>query len=321
MGLPRYFNSAGYRTSSTSVDFPEPDTPVTQTRRFRGMRTSMFLRLCSRAPVSSSHLLERASATTSCVALVVRRSALRPVPWLPRRPVRRCGYGLATAQVFAGQRLGLAPYLARSAEKYDFAAALAGAGAHVENAVRLQHDLRIVLDDDQRVARVAQPLHHADDPLHVARMQADGRLIQHEQGVDQRGSQRGGQVDPLHFAARQRARLAIERQITQADIDEIAEAAADFAEQQVGRFIQRLRQCQVVEELAGALHRQQHHVMDRQVRAVSAASHPTTALRAAGSGCIDPSAVSASSRFPTRHSSASVFSRAPSHVVHGVYAR
>ena len=87
----------------------------------------------------------------------------------------------------------------------------------IENAVRRQHDLRIVLDDDQRVARIAQPLHHADDALHVARMQPDRRLIQHEQRVDQRRAERRRQIDPLHFAAGQRARLAVERQIAEAD--------------------------------------------------------------------------------------------------------
>src|SRR5258705_7046892 len=36
--------------SNASDDFPEPDNPVNATRAFRGNSTSMFLRLCSRAP-------------------------------------------------------------------------------------------------------------------------------------------------------------------------------------------------------------------------------------------------------------------------------
>src|SRR5882672_7332369 len=36
--------------STASDDFPEPDSPVNTTRAFRGNSTSMFLRLCSRAP-------------------------------------------------------------------------------------------------------------------------------------------------------------------------------------------------------------------------------------------------------------------------------
>src|SRR5918997_668660 len=42
--------------SKASDDLPDPESPVMQTRAFRGSRTSMSLRLCSRAPwtISSS---------------------------------------------------------------------------------------------------------------------------------------------------------------------------------------------------------------------------------------------------------------------------
>src|SRR3954462_4928000 len=36
--------------SNASEDLPEPETPVITTNLFRGTTTSMFLRLCSRAP-------------------------------------------------------------------------------------------------------------------------------------------------------------------------------------------------------------------------------------------------------------------------------
>src|SRR5712692_7990372 len=36
--------------SKASDDFPDPDRPVMTTRRFRGISTSMFLRLWTRAP-------------------------------------------------------------------------------------------------------------------------------------------------------------------------------------------------------------------------------------------------------------------------------
>src|SRR5215472_12565948 len=36
--------------SNASEDLPEPDSPVITTRLSRGRSTSMFLRLCSRAP-------------------------------------------------------------------------------------------------------------------------------------------------------------------------------------------------------------------------------------------------------------------------------
>ena len=44
--------------SLTRVDFPEPETPVTAVITPSGNRTSMFLRLCSRAPRTTSALPE-----------------------------------------------------------------------------------------------------------------------------------------------------------------------------------------------------------------------------------------------------------------------
>ncbi len=76
VGLPRYLSNAGYSTSSTRLDLPEPETPVTHTRRLSGMRTSRFLRLCSQAPRNSSQRFETASATTSPAAGSRTASAL-----------------------------------------------------------------------------------------------------------------------------------------------------------------------------------------------------------------------------------------------------
>src|SRR5919108_4857504 len=40
--------------SKARLDLPEPDSPVTQISAFRGNRTVMSLRLCSRAPWTTS---------------------------------------------------------------------------------------------------------------------------------------------------------------------------------------------------------------------------------------------------------------------------
>ena len=167
-------------------------------------------------------------------------------------------------QVLAGERARIGANRRGRVEGHDLAAALARAGAQVEQPVRGQHDLRIVFHDHQRVARIAQAMHHLRHALHVARMQADRGLIQHEQRVHQRGAERRRQVDALDFAARQRARLTIEREIAEAHFAQIGEARAYFGEQQVRGLIQRRGQRQAVEERAGAIQRQQHQVVDAQ---------------------------------------------------------
>ncbi len=171
---------------------------------------------------------------------------------------------LCPAQVLTGEGAGVGADRLRAAEEHHLAAALAGAGTEVEDPVGLEHDLRVVLDHDQRVARIAQPLHDPDHALHVARVQADGGLIQHEQRVDERGAERGGEVDALHLPARERARLAVQGEVAQAHVGEVAEAAADLLEQELGGFIQRRRQRELPEELVGALDRQEHQVVDRE---------------------------------------------------------
>ena len=133
-------------------------------------------------------------------------------------------------------------HFGRRAVADDVAAVLAGTRTHVNDAVGLEHDLRIVLDHQQRVARIAQPLHDRHDPLHVARVQPDGRLIEHEQRVDQRSAERRGQVDALHLATRERARLPIERQVAKTDVTQKLQARAQFAQQQLRRLVERRRQ-------------------------------------------------------------------------------
>ena len=142
--------------------------------------------------------------------------------------------------------------LARRAVEDDRAAVLAGTGTHVDEAIGLEHDLRIVFDHHQRVAGIAQPAHHADHARHVARMQADGRFVEHEQRVDQRSAQRGGQVDALHLAAGQRARLAVQRQVAQAHLAQVAQPRADLRQQQLIGFREGRWQAQPREEHRGS---------------------------------------------------------------------
>ena len=58
-------------------------------------------------------------------------------------------------------------------------------GPMSDEAVCSEHDLRVMLHDDKRVARFGQAAHDAVDAMHVARMQADGRFVQNKQRVDE----------------------------------------------------------------------------------------------------------------------------------------
>ena len=123
-----------------------------------------------------------------------------------------------------------------------------------------------MLDHHQRIAGVAQPLHDGDDAVHVARVQADGGLIEDEERVDQRGAQRGGKVDALHFAAGERARLAVEREVVQAHVAQEAQPGADLGHQQLGGLVQRGGQVQAGHQPVQPVDGQQHEVVQGQAR-------------------------------------------------------
>ena len=180
----------------------------------------------------------------------------------------------APAQIRARECVGVAQVLGAAVKHYS-AAALARAGAHVDHAVGGQHHGRVMLHHHQRVASIAQALHGHNDAVHVARVQANAGLVEHKQGIDQRGAQGGGQVDALHFAAAQGTALAVQRQVTNADIAQVPEPCGDLVEQQLERLVlalghgRRIKPARThasprpntVKKLPHTVQRQHHQVM------------------------------------------------------------
>ena len=93
----------------------------------------------------------------------------------------------------------------------DLAAPGAGAGAEVDDVVGDRDRLRLVLDDQHRVALVAQLQQQLVHPLDVVRVQPDRRLVEDVGDVGQRGAELADHLDPLRLAAGERARGAVER--------------------------------------------------------------------------------------------------------------
>src|ERR1019366_7843157 len=157
-------------TSWTSVDLPEPETPVTTTIMPSGIATSMFFRLCTRAPQKR----------------ITRRGDLEFAP-----------------QVAGGERVvALGHQRGQRAFKNDVPTVLARAGTQVHDVVGGAHHIGIVLHHHDGVAQLAQFLQDADEAPRVAAVQPDGWLVQHVAGAHQARAQRGGQLTPLRLAAR-----------------------------------------------------------------------------------------------------------------------
>src|SRR5262249_34615313 len=103
--------------------------------------------------------------------------------------------------------------------------------------IRGSNDLFLVLDDKQRVSFVAQIMHHAHQLPDIARVQSNAWFVHDKQRVYQRRAKAGSEVHALDFAAAQRARRSIEREITHAALAEIIQARADFVTQHLGGLV------------------------------------------------------------------------------------
>ena len=110
----------------------------------------------------------------------------------------------------------------------DRAAVGPGSRPHVDDAVCGGHHLRVVFDDDKRVACIFEVRQDAVDAIHISRVQSDGRLVEHEKRVGEIGAESRRQIDTLNFAARERAALAAKRQISNADIGKVSETGENF---------------------------------------------------------------------------------------------
>jgi hypothetical protein len=120
-----------------------------------------------------------------------------------------------------------------TALEHDGAALLPTARAQLDDVVRRRDRGGIVLHHDDAVATVAQRGQQREQPVGVARVQADGRLVEHVERVHQMRPERVGQRDPLRLAARQRACLPVQREVAEPDVVEELDTRAELAHDRV----------------------------------------------------------------------------------------
>ena len=141
------------------------ETPVTTVSRPSGNSTSMFFRLCSRAPRTIS-------------LLAVGLAALARARRSRRAPERYCPVSEPALRAMSRRR----------ARGDQFAAEPSGAGAEVDHVVGALDGLLVVLHHQHRVAQVAQLRQRVEQAAVVARVQADGGLVQHVEHAAQLAS-------------------------------------------------------------------------------------------------------------------------------------
>ena len=139
---------------------------------------------------------------------------------------------------------------------HDLAAVLARAGADVDDVVGDPDRLLVVLDDEHGVAQVAQPDHRVDQPLVVALVQPDRRLVEHVEHADEAAADLAREPDALRLAAGERARVAVEAQVVEADVEQELQPLVDLLEHPLGDQPLALVELDLGEELGGLADRE-----------------------------------------------------------------
>ena len=104
----------------------------------------------------------------------------------------------------------------------------ARAWPHFDDVVRGPDGVFVVLDDEDGVADVTEPLDRRDHLDVVFRMQSDARLVEHVEHPHQTRPDLGREADPLRLAARERRGAAVETEVVETDPEQQLEAGADF---------------------------------------------------------------------------------------------
>ena len=133
-------------------------------------------------------------------------------------------------QVLPGQRVGVGDHLGGRAGGDQLAALDARAGAQVDQPVGGAHGLRVVLDDQDGVAHVAQLEQRVEQVALVARVQANGGLVEDVQHAHQPAAQLRGQADALALAAREGGGRARQVEVVQAHVQHKAQPRAQLFE-------------------------------------------------------------------------------------------
>ena len=130
----------------------------------------------------------------------------------------------------------------------------AGAGTKVHDVVRGHDGVGVVFDDEERVAEVAQAFEDFDQAVGIARVQANGRLVEDVERADQAGAERSGKLDALGLTAGKRGGETVERKVIEPDFVEEAQALLNFFQDFFGDRGFEFGEFQSVEEGPRFLH-------------------------------------------------------------------
>ena len=179
---------------------------------------------------------------------------------------RRQGDRSLAAQERPGDRLRRFQDIVEAACGDDFATVLAGPRPDVDDEARRSHRFFVMLDDDHRVADVAQREQCVDQLPVVALMEPDRGLIKDVQDAHEFRSDLRGEPDSLCLAAGQRIGRSGEAQVIETDVNQELEPLADLFQDGARNQRFTLGQLKFRKPALRGRDRQVAHVHDRAIR-------------------------------------------------------
>ena len=133
-----------------------------------------------------------------------------------------------------GERAALSQRSDRALE-HQLPAGGTGAGAEIDDVIRNRDHLRLVLDDEDGVALVAEPQQQGVHPLDIVRVQPDRRLVEDVGHVGERRPEVADHLRTLRLAARQRTGRPVETEVAKPDLHERVERVSQFRQERRDR--------------------------------------------------------------------------------------
>ena len=216
----------------------------------------------------AGHDVERAPPELGVDALEVAEAGAddgdRSVSRAPGVPLRRGIPAVAEQEIARGARAGREKGQVRGrAFEQNPAAVLARAGAEIDEMVGGPHHGFVVLDHDDRVARVAEIPEDAEELLRIRGVEAHGRLVEDVRHAAQPARRLSGQAEAPRVASREGVGGAIEGEMVEAEAQEDAGALQHGAADGLPGGALGVREREIAEERVEAAERQRSEVRDR----------------------------------------------------------
>ena len=116
------------------------------------------------------------------------------------------------------------------------AAGIARARAKIDDEIGTADGVLVVLDDEDRIAEIAEMFERAKEASIVAGVEPDARLVENVENATEARTDLRGQADALRFAAGKRRGRAVEAEIAEANSKKELDAFGDFFKRTRGDF-------------------------------------------------------------------------------------